>query len=248
MVLSWCCCLWQVQMFLHTWAWCVSCYGTHCPKQLYIVKFVRQKDLSSTTSTSRLGNERYHKVTKPSNMPSGGDLLQFDCKKEYVTMLWLVLPDVQGKQLTQMLDEDPALMERRSMVSKRLELYKSARDEIDSVAWLKWVISTAVWKKEKEKKKETCAVILSMPSSPILHLQEYHCHLDSCFSYGWETPDQGGLSPRWFLSMRFLPEVIHESLHRSPSLWLSILVFIQNPCGKDLRWHSLFEIEKRDGQ
>jgi hypothetical protein len=52
-------------------------------------------------------------------------------------MLWLVLPDAQGKQLTQMLDEDPALMERRSMVSKRLELYKSARDEIDSVAWLK---------------------------------------------------------------------------------------------------------------
>ena len=55
-----------------------------------------------------------------------------------------------------------------------------------------------------------------MLSAPILHLQEHHCHLDSCFSYGWETPDQGGLSPRWFLSMRFLPEVIHESLHWSP--------------------------------
>ncbi len=44
---------------------------------------------------------------------------------------------VQGKQLAQMLDEDPALMERRNQLSRRLELYKSARDEIDSVAWAK---------------------------------------------------------------------------------------------------------------
>ncbi|CAA6666992.1 unnamed protein product [Spirodela intermedia] len=35
----------------------------------------------------------------------------------------------------QMLDEDPALMERRLQCAKRLELYKNARDEIDSVAW-----------------------------------------------------------------------------------------------------------------
>jgi hypothetical protein len=43
----------------------------------------------------------------------------------------------EGKQLAQMLDEDPALMERRSQLSKRLELFKSARDEIDAVAWAK---------------------------------------------------------------------------------------------------------------
>lgn len=42
---------------------------------------------------------------------------------------------MQGKQLAQLLDEDPALMERRVQCAKRLELYKSARDEIDSVAW-----------------------------------------------------------------------------------------------------------------
>jgi dynamin GTPase len=36
-----------------------------------------------------------------------------------------------------MLDEDPALMERRVQIAKRLELYRAARDEIDSVAWLK---------------------------------------------------------------------------------------------------------------
>ncbi|KAI3957931.1 hypothetical protein MKW92_034196 [Papaver armeniacum] len=41
----------------------------------------------------------------------------------------------EGKQLAKLLDEDPALMERRQQCAKRLELYKSARDEIDSVAW-----------------------------------------------------------------------------------------------------------------
>lgn len=41
----------------------------------------------------------------------------------------------QGKQLAQLLDEDPAVMERRQQCAKRLELYKAARDEIDSVSW-----------------------------------------------------------------------------------------------------------------
>ncbi|CAK9182094.1 unnamed protein product, partial [Ilex paraguariensis] len=43
----------------------------------------------------------------------------------------------EGKQLVELLDEDPALMERRLECAKRLELYKSARDEIDSVAWVR---------------------------------------------------------------------------------------------------------------
>ncbi|CAD6212102.1 unnamed protein product [Miscanthus lutarioriparius] len=41
----------------------------------------------------------------------------------------------QTKLLAVLLDEDPALMERRLQCFKRLELYKSARDEIDSVSW-----------------------------------------------------------------------------------------------------------------
>ncbi|KAF6150776.1 hypothetical protein GIB67_020859 [Kingdonia uniflora] len=41
----------------------------------------------------------------------------------------------EKKQLGQMLDEDPQLMEKREQIAKRLELYKAARDEIDSVAW-----------------------------------------------------------------------------------------------------------------
>lgn len=36
-----------------------------------------------------------------------------------------------------MLDEDPAIMQRRTALAKRLELYKSAQAEIDAVAWSK---------------------------------------------------------------------------------------------------------------
>lgn len=42
---------------------------------------------------------------------------------------------LQKAQLGAMLDEDPALMEKRTQIAKRLELYKQARDDIDSVAW-----------------------------------------------------------------------------------------------------------------
>ncbi|KAK2991220.1 hypothetical protein RJ640_026425 [Escallonia rubra] len=43
--------------------------------------------------------------------------------------------EFKKEQLGKMLDEDPSLMEKRETIAKRLELYKSARDEIDSVAW-----------------------------------------------------------------------------------------------------------------
>ncbi|XP_022856450.1 dynamin-related protein 1E-like [Olea europaea var. sylvestris] len=43
----------------------------------------------------------------------------------------------EGKQFADLLDEDPALMERRLQCAKRLELYKKARDEIDSVSWVR---------------------------------------------------------------------------------------------------------------
>jgi len=44
---------------------------------------------------------------------------------------------LQTKQLASLLDEDPAVMERRAALAKRLELYKSAQAEIDAVAWAK---------------------------------------------------------------------------------------------------------------
>ncbi|RWR80991.1 Dynamin central domain-containing protein [Cinnamomum micranthum f. kanehirae] len=43
----------------------------------------------------------------------------------------------EPKELGQLLDEDPALMDHRLQCAKRLELYKKARDEIDSVAWVR---------------------------------------------------------------------------------------------------------------
>ncbi|PRQ57029.1 putative GTPase effector domain, Dynamin superfamily [Rosa chinensis] len=42
----------------------------------------------------------------------------------------------EGKQVGQLLDEDPALMERRLQCAKRLESYKSARDEVDYLSWV----------------------------------------------------------------------------------------------------------------
>ncbi|KAK8960584.1 Dynamin-related protein 1E [Platanthera guangdongensis] len=41
----------------------------------------------------------------------------------------------EGKDLGRLLDEDPALMEKRQQMAKKLELYKAARQEIESVSW-----------------------------------------------------------------------------------------------------------------
>jgi hypothetical protein len=50
----------------------------------------------------------------------------------------IILPFcMQMKQLSKLLDEDPAVMERRTNLAKRLELYRSAQSEIDAVAWSK---------------------------------------------------------------------------------------------------------------
>ncbi|KAL0339150.1 UNVERIFIED_CONTAM: Dynamin-related protein 1E [Sesamum angustifolium] len=56
-------------------------------------------------------------------------------KRGSIDNLCCQLMILQGKQLADLLDEDPALMERRLQCAKRLELYKKARDEIDSVSW-----------------------------------------------------------------------------------------------------------------
>jgi hypothetical protein len=51
-------------------------------------------------------------------------------------ILSAIIP-VQAKQLSELLDEDPTVMERRQQCFQRLELYKAARDEIDSVSWVR---------------------------------------------------------------------------------------------------------------
>ncbi|XP_010273812.1 PREDICTED: dynamin-related protein 1C [Nelumbo nucifera] len=58
-----------------------------------------------------------------------------EAKKSLLNQFYSQVGKKEKKQLGAMLDEDPALMEKREGIAKRLELYKSARDEIDSVAW-----------------------------------------------------------------------------------------------------------------
>ncbi|KAJ7961839.1 putative Dynamin [Quillaja saponaria] len=58
-----------------------------------------------------------------------------EAKQSLLNYFYTQIGKKEGKQLSQLLDEDPALMERRQQCAKRLELYKSARDEIDSVSW-----------------------------------------------------------------------------------------------------------------
>ncbi|KAH7668661.1 Dynamin protein [Dioscorea alata] len=58
-----------------------------------------------------------------------------EAKRSLLNHFYTQVGRKEGKQLAQLLDEDPALMERRQQCAKRLELYKSARDEIDAVSW-----------------------------------------------------------------------------------------------------------------
>ncbi|WMV11073.1 hypothetical protein MTR67_004458 [Solanum verrucosum] len=58
-----------------------------------------------------------------------------EAKQSLLNYFYTQIGKKEGKALSELLDEDPALMERRMQCAKRLELYKKARDEIDSVAW-----------------------------------------------------------------------------------------------------------------
>ncbi|KAK9276032.1 hypothetical protein L1049_005563 [Liquidambar formosana] len=58
-----------------------------------------------------------------------------EAKRSLLNHFYIQVGRREKERLGAMLDEDPALMEKRESIAKRLELYKSARDEIDSVAW-----------------------------------------------------------------------------------------------------------------
>ncbi|KAK1313093.1 Dynamin-related protein 1C [Acorus calamus] len=58
-----------------------------------------------------------------------------EAKRSLLDHFYALVGRREKKQLGAMLDEDPSLMEKREQLAKRLELYKSARDEIDSVSW-----------------------------------------------------------------------------------------------------------------
>ncbi|XP_077229646.1 dynamin-related protein 5A [Tasmannia lanceolata] len=60
-----------------------------------------------------------------------------EAKRSLLDHFFAELGKRDPKQLSSMLDEDPAVMERRGALAKRLELYRSAQAEIDAVAWAK---------------------------------------------------------------------------------------------------------------
>ncbi|KAG6782894.1 hypothetical protein POTOM_012320 [Populus tomentosa] len=60
-----------------------------------------------------------------------------EAKRSLLDHFFTELGKLEQKQLSSLLNEDPAVMERRAALAKRLELYRSAQAEIDAVAWSK---------------------------------------------------------------------------------------------------------------
>ncbi|KAJ9556079.1 hypothetical protein OSB04_010693 [Centaurea solstitialis] len=60
-----------------------------------------------------------------------------EAKRSLLDNFFTELGAKEGKQLAKLLDEDPAIMQRRMDLAKRLELYRSAQAEVDAVAWAK---------------------------------------------------------------------------------------------------------------
>ncbi|ESW30578.1 hypothetical protein PHAVU_002G164800 [Phaseolus vulgaris] len=60
-----------------------------------------------------------------------------EAKRGLLDHFFTELGKIEPKRLSSLLNEDPAIMERRSGLAKRLELYRSAQAEIDAVAWSK---------------------------------------------------------------------------------------------------------------
>ncbi|XP_019454615.1 PREDICTED: dynamin-related protein 1B-like [Lupinus angustifolius] len=58
-----------------------------------------------------------------------------EAKRSLLDHFFTELGKREGKQLASLLNEDPAIMQRRTNLSKRLELYRSALSEIEAVAW-----------------------------------------------------------------------------------------------------------------
>ncbi|MBA0563280.1 hypothetical protein Golob_008267, partial [Gossypium lobatum] len=58
-----------------------------------------------------------------------------EAKRSLLTNFYAQVGSREKERLSAMLDEDPQLMERRIQIAKRLELYISARDDIDAVCW-----------------------------------------------------------------------------------------------------------------
>ncbi|KAF5729755.1 putative dynamin [Tripterygium wilfordii] len=60
-----------------------------------------------------------------------------EAKRSLLDHFFAELGKMEQKKLSSLLNEDPAVMERRAALGKRLELYRAAQAEMDSVAWSK---------------------------------------------------------------------------------------------------------------
>jgi hypothetical protein len=60
-----------------------------------------------------------------------------EAKRSLLDHFFTEMGKLDPKHLSNLLNEDPAVMERRTGLAKRLELYKAAQAEIDAVAWSK---------------------------------------------------------------------------------------------------------------
>lgn len=60
-----------------------------------------------------------------------------EAKRSLMDYFFAELGGKESKQLASLLNEDPAVMQRRASLAKRLELYRSAQTEMDAVSWSK---------------------------------------------------------------------------------------------------------------
>lgn len=60
-----------------------------------------------------------------------------EAKRSLLDHFFTELGGKEAKVLGKMLDEDPAIMQRRTNLAKRLELYRTAQSEIDALTWAK---------------------------------------------------------------------------------------------------------------
>ncbi|GLU00817.1 hypothetical protein SLE2022_181570 [Rubroshorea leprosula] len=60
-----------------------------------------------------------------------------EVKRSLLNFFFTELGKKESKQLAKLLDEDPAVIQRHTSLAKRLELYSSAKAEIEAVAWAK---------------------------------------------------------------------------------------------------------------
>ncbi|KAF5801093.1 putative dynamin central domain, dynamin, GTPase region, GTPase effector domain, Dynamin superfamily [Helianthus annuus] len=60
-----------------------------------------------------------------------------EAKQNLLNYFYTQIGKKEGKQLAELLDEDPTLMSKRLDIAKRLDLYKVSRDEIEAVSWVR---------------------------------------------------------------------------------------------------------------